>query len=377
VVRALVLTEPRRLEARELPIPDVTADDGILSVEACGLCGTDHEQFTGTLRAGFAFVPGHEIVGTIEAVGDAAARRWGVTVGDRVAVEVFQSCGECPTCRSGEYRRCHRHGLRDMYGFVDVERAPGLWGGYAEQVYLAPDVQLVPVPAGLDPVAATLFNPLGAGIRWAVTLPETPPAATVAVLGPGIRGLSALVALRAHGAGLVMVTGAGPADEPRLALARALGADLTVDVASEDPVAALRSASGGVLADVVVDVTARAPAALGQAVALARPGGTVVLAGTRGTDDTPGFVPDHVVFKELRLLGALGVDVDAYRAAFALLADPTFPLHRVAHVTAGLDDAADLVAAMAGEPGTGRAGERPVHGVIVPDAPDQRGRGSS
>jgi alcohol dehydrogenase len=122
---------------------------------------------------------------------------------------------------------------------------------------------------------------------------------------------------------------------------------------------------------VVVDVTARAPAALGQAVALARPGGTVVLAGTRGTEATPGFAPDHVVFKELRLLGALGVDVDAYRAAFALLADPAFPLHRIAHVTTGLEGAAELVATMAGEPETGRPEERPVHGVIVPDVPGQ------
>ena len=64
--------------------------------------------------------------------------------------------------------------------------------------------------------------------------------------------------------------------------------------------------------------------------ALARAGGTVVLAGTRGSGATPGFDPDHVVYKELRLLGALGVDVAAYRAAFALLADAAFPLHGVA-----------------------------------------------
>src|SRR4051794_3605227 len=118
--RALVLTQPRRLESREFPLPDVGPDDGVLRVDACGLCGTDHEQFTGELWGGFAFVPGHEIVGTIEAVGDAAAARWGGAPGDGVAVEVFQSCRNCDACRAGEYRRCARHGLRDMYGFVDV-----------------------------------------------------------------------------------------------------------------------------------------------------------------------------------------------------------------------------------------------------------------
>ena len=360
--RALVLEGPRTLVGRELPIPAPTDDDGLLRVEACGLCGTDHEQYTGELFGGFAFVPGHEIIGRIEAVGDAAARRWNVKPGDRVAVEVFQSCRECAPCRAGESRRCERHGLRDMYGFVPVDRAPGLWGGYAEHVYLAPDAQLIPVPDGLDPATATLFNPLGAGIRWAVTLPDTQPGATVAVLGPGIRGLSAVVALRAHGAGTILVTGAGERDRDRLELARELGADLTVDVQQHDPVAALRDATGGRLADVVVDVTAKAPAVLGQAVALARPGGTVVLAGTRGSDAVPGFHPDHVVFKELRMLGALGVDLAAYRAAFDLLADPGFALRAIDHAVASLDGGDALIRAMVGDTDAAR----PIHGVIAP-----------
>jgi len=73
-----------------------------------------------------------------------------------------------------------------------------------------------------------------------------------------------------------MVTGHGPRDASRLDVARSLGADLVVDVAVDDPVRALRDATGGALADVVVDVTAKAPAALAQAIAVARPGGTVV-----------------------------------------------------------------------------------------------------
>jgi alcohol dehydrogenase len=169
--RALVLDEPRRLVARELPVPAVADDDAVLRVEACGLCGTDHEQYTGALPAGFAFVPGHESVGTIEAIGPVAERRWGVSAGDRVAVEVFLSCGACEACRAGLYRRCERHGMADMYGFVPVDRPPGLWGGYAEHQYLAPDSLVLPVPPSLDPVVATLFNPVGAGIRWAVTVP--------------------------------------------------------------------------------------------------------------------------------------------------------------------------------------------------------------
>ena len=73
--RALVLEAPRRLESRRLPLPDITDGDGLVRVEACGLCGTDHEQYSGALGGGFAFVPGHETVGVIEAIGPRAAYR--------------------------------------------------------------------------------------------------------------------------------------------------------------------------------------------------------------------------------------------------------------------------------------------------------------
>jgi alcohol dehydrogenase len=103
VARALVLESPRRLVVREFPVPMVCDDDALVRVAACGLCGTDYEQYIGELAGGFAFVPGHETVGTIEAIGPRAAQRWGVVAGDRVAVEVFQSCRACPACRAGEY----------------------------------------------------------------------------------------------------------------------------------------------------------------------------------------------------------------------------------------------------------------------------------
>ena len=311
-VRGLVLEAPRRLVPRSFPIPEVGDDDGLLRVEACGLCGTDHEQYTGLLWGGFAFIPGHEAIGVIEAIGPTAARRWGVKVGDRVAVVAVPSCRECAQCRAGHYQRCVRHGLRDMYGYIPIKRPPGLWGGYAECQYLEPDTMLHQVPDSLDPVLATMFNPLGAGIYWAVTLPGTASGDVVAILGPGVRGLCAVAAAKQAGARFVMVTGVGQRDDERLKLATEFGADLTADVATTDPAVALKQATGG-LADVVVDVTAKAPAALAQAIGLARPGGTVVLAGTRGSEQTPGFLPDLIVFKELRILGALGVDVAAHR----------------------------------------------------------------
>lgn len=359
--RALVLMAPRALEVREITLPETGEDDGLLRVEACGLCGTDHEQYTGALPGPGAFVPGHETVGIVERVGARAAERWGVAGGDRVAVDIFQSCRACDRCTAGDYRGCRAHGLRDSYGFVSVGVEPGLWGGYAEYQYLAPDTVLHPVPAGLDPVLATAFNPLGAGIRWGVSVPGTGAGDVVAVLGPGIRGLSVVAAVKEAGAGFVMVTGRGPSDASRLDMAKRFGADLVVDVAEANPETELRRATGG-LADVVVDVTAKAPAAFAQAVELARRGGRVVVAGTRGVAETPGFAPDLLVFKEVHVIGALGVDGASYRAAFDLLAARRYPFGELPRRTAGLDEAEDLLRTMAGEGGA----PPPVHGVITP-----------
>lgn len=359
--RALVLEEPKRFALRELPIPELGSDDGLLRVEACGLCGTDHEQYTGQLFPGRPFIPGHEVVGTIVAAGDRALERWGVDIGDRVAVEVFLSCRQCDACQRGEYRRCVRHGLADMIGFAPIAAGPGLSGGYATHLYLASDVLLLPVPDSLDPVLATAFNPLGAGIRWGHTVPGTKDGDVVAVLGPGMRGLSALVAAREAGARFVMVTGYGDRDRDRLDTARRFGADLVVDVATDDPVGALRD-SAGALADVVIDVTAKAPEAFSQALRLARTGGTVVVAGTRGTPETPGFNPDQIVYKELTVMGALGVDAPAYREALQILAQGRYPFADVTREVVDLDHVEPLLAVMAGESGA----VPPLHGVVVP-----------
>ena len=357
--RAVVLESPRQLVSREFPLPVGGDDDGLLRVEACGLCGTDHEEFTGELYAGFEFVPGHESVGIIERIGPRAAARWGVREGDRVAVEVFLSCRDCDACRTGNYQRCVRHGLADMYGFVSVDREPGLWGGYAQYQYLAPDSMLCPVPETLDAVTATMFNPLGVGIRWGVTLPGTCAGDVVAVLGPGVRGLSACAAAKQAGAGFVMITGRGARDAPRLSIAGRFGADLAVDVDEADPVRALRDATGQ-LADVVVDVTAKAPAVFGQAVKLCRTGGTVVVAGTRGGIRSE-FDADQIVYKELRVLGALGVDTASYTEALELLAARRFPFEALPRGVAGLDDVGDLLGLMAGE-----SSVPPAHAVVVP-----------
>ena len=360
--RALVLEAPRRLVEVTLPLPSVGDDDAILRIEACGLCGTDHELYTGAFAwPTYGFVPGHETVGVIEEIGPVASELWGVGVGDRVAVETFQSCRQCERCLAGDYKKCEQHGAKEMYGFIPASTGAGLWGGYATHHYLAPDSMVIPMPGSLDPVEATLYNPFGGGFKWVHDIGKVQPGETVAVLGPGIRGLAALVAAREGGAGFTVVTGFGPRDENRLALARRFGADLTVDVATEDPAAALEAANG-TLADLVVDVTANAPSALGDSLRIARHGGRIVVAGTRGGGPVPNLDPDLIMTKELSIQGTMGVDIGAYRLALAALGSGRYPVSEIPRHVADFSGVADLLKLMAGT----TDGMPPVHAVLVP-----------
>jgi threonine dehydrogenase-like Zn-dependent dehydrogenase len=157
---AMVQTDVRKLEPMELPLPEIDEDSALLKLEACGICGSDHEQYEGLLRTPMPVVPGHEPLGTIAKIGDRAATRWGVDQGDRVAVETMISCRHCRPCLSGSYHLCDH---RLIYSYVPVSEAPGLWGGYSQYMYLHPNSIVHRVSPELPAEIGVMFNPLGAG----------------------------------------------------------------------------------------------------------------------------------------------------------------------------------------------------------------------
>ncbi len=359
---AIVLEGPRRLRSEQFPVPDVGAEDALLRLEACGICGTDYEQYAGAVPAPFPIIPGHEPVGVIEEIGDVAAERWKVSRGDRVAVEALLPCGHCRECISGRRQLCRGKGLLPTgYGFISTKTPPSLWGGYAQYMYLDPQSVLHRVSPNVPAELAVLFNPLGAGFRWAVDMPGTRVGDTVVILGPGQRGLGSVIACREAGAGCIIVTGLA-ADERKLALARRFGAHHTINVEAEDPVGRVREITDGAMADVVVDVTAYALEAVSQAVDVARRGGAVVLGGIKGMKPVPDFVSDKVVVKELTIMGALGVDYRAFETAIRLIESGRYPLDEMHTHTLPLDEAERALRLLAREV----PGEEAIHIALVP-----------
>jgi threonine dehydrogenase-like Zn-dependent dehydrogenase len=355
---AMVQTGNRVLEPRELPIPDIDEDSAILELEACGICGSDYEQFEGMLRTPVPVVPGHEPLGKIARIGDRAAARWGVDVGDRVAVETMISCRHCSNCLGGSYHLCDE---RKIYSYIPTTEAPGLWGGYAQYMYLHPNSVVHPVSSGLAPGIAVMFNPLGAGFRWAVEMPQTQPGDTVVILGPGQRGLASVVACREVGAGTIIVTGLA-ADANKLALARVFGADHTIDVDNEDAVRRVKELTDGRGADVVVDVSSYATQPVVDAMSMVRPGGRVVLAGVKGFKPVEGLISDLIVLKEIRVMGAIGVTSTGYRSAIRLLESQRVPLERMHTHDFALEDAELAIRTLARE----IPDEESIHSCLIP-----------
>jgi threonine dehydrogenase-like Zn-dependent dehydrogenase len=348
-VRAAVQTGARKIELREFPRPRTGADDGLLRVEANGICGSDVETYRGHLGgARPAFIPGHEPLGIIEELGDRAAERWGLQPGDRVALEVIVPCRSCPDCLTGRYQFCRNR--KYGHGVTGIDTEPALWGGLAEFMYLSPTSVMHKIDRNLPVELAALYNSVGAGVRWACHIGEVRLGDTVLVLGAGQRGIAAVVASRAAGAATIIITGL-EADRHKLALARELGADHTIVVDGEeaqDVVKQVEEITGGQMADVVLELTPMAAGPVTDALLAARRGGRVVLAGLKGQREIP-LKTDLIINRALTVRGAFGVDARGMQDAIALIESRRFPLEKMHTHTFGLNDVSRAIETLGGE----------------------------
>ena len=286
---------PPEIERVADPVPG--SDGVVLRVMASGVCRSDWHGWQGNdpdIR--LPHVPGHELAGIVEEVGD-GVERW--AVGDRVTVPFVAGCGHCPQCHSGNHQVC------------DHQFQPGFthWGSFAEFVAIHyADVNLVRLPDDMAcATAASLGCRFATSFRAVVDQGETSADQWLAVYGCGGVGLSAIMIARARGANVIAVD---VADE-KLDLARELGASATINASAVTNVAeAVRDLSSGG-AHVSIDAIGNAAVCYNSIDSL-RKRGRHIQVGLLVEDDADPRVPmGKVLANELEIFGSHGMQ--AYR----------------------------------------------------------------
>ena len=362
---AAVKVGPATTELRELPLPDVPADAALLRVEVAGVCGTDVSQYPLPLRRG-PLIMGHENVGYLARVGREFAKHKGFSEGDLVFLEHYLPCGHCEWDHMGEYRHCAAtewfydpQAIR--YGYTSMDIAPGLWGGFSHYVYLPLNAVLHRVPPNLTPEQAGLATPMSNGVQWTLMDGGVGYGSAVLIQGPGQQGLCCVMAAKQAGADRIIITGTAN-DTRRLEVAQALGADVTINVQTEDPLARVMEATGGRGVDVVVDCTSgagSAPVLLGIEATKRRAGTMIVQA--EGNAEFPSFPLGRLTRKGMTLKSARGHSYRAVELGLQALASGRFPLHLLTTHKFGLQDVEYAIQSVGGRGAPGA-----IHVSVMP-----------
>jgi L-iditol 2-dehydrogenase len=334
-MRASLLYGIRDLRLGALPLPTPASGEVLLKVASVGVCGSDvHYYLEGRIGDQVATEPivmGHEFSAWVAGLGTGVE---GLEIGQLVAVDPAIHCGECEPCR---------HGHPNLCPHVRFCGTPPIDGVFREYTCM-PAENCFPLPQGFSPAEGAMLEPLGIAIH-AVDLAHLRPGYTIAVLGAGPIGLLTAAVARAAGAGEIYVT------EP-LAHRRQFALDYVADAVLNpddvDVVAEIGRLTGGRGVDVAFEA-AGAPETPGQAAAVTRPGGKVLLIGIP-SDDTTTFTASvirrkgltiklvrrmkHTYPRAIRLVHTGAVDVKS-------LVTHTFPLERIAEafeMVAAYDD---------------------------------------
>ena len=284
-MKALVLTAECNLTLAEVPPPSISADEVLVQVSTCGICGSDVHGYDGSSgRRIPPIVMGHEAAGTVAAVGDAVTS---LKPGDRVTMDSTIYCGTCEYCRSGALNLCDR---REVLGVSCGEYRRN--GAYAEFVAV-PERIVHRLPANMSFVEAAMLEPTSVALH-AVAVGQLRGGETALVIGAGMIGLLTMQAARAAGCSRVLIA---DVDATRLRLAKELGATEVLD-ASKDLVREVLRTTGGV--DVALEAVGRQET-IAAAIQSVRKGGTVTLIGNIAPEVT---IPLQVVVsRQLRLQG--------------------------------------------------------------------------
>ena len=285
-MRAVVYEAPRQFQVLDVPVPEPRRGEVLLAVEMAGMCGTDLHIHEGGFFSSYPLTPGHEIVGRVESLGESVRD---LNTGQRVVADNTVLCGQCFYCRRDQPLFC-----RDFYSLG--VNGPGAFADYvvvqAEKCFVADD---------LDVLAAVMTEPTACAVHGMDVL-GLRPGSDVLLFGAGPTGL-VLGQLLLHG-GAARLTVAAPT-EFKLELARHFGTDRTVRMDRANPRACLEElrtqAPEGY--DAVIEATG-AVSVVELCIPLVRDGGTVLIYGMSGEQDTLAVHPYEVFKRELTIKGS-------------------------------------------------------------------------
>ncbi|RUX73053.1 iditol 2-dehydrogenase [Mesorhizobium sp. M7A.F.Ca.US.006.04.2.1] len=321
-----------RLEAvgditlRDVDMPDIGADELLVRIEACGVCGTDRHLFHGEFPCTPPVTPGHEFSGIVEAIGTSVS---GFAIGDRVTGDPNIACGRCAHCHAGQVNLCTN------LCAIGIHRD----GGFADYLAL-PQKQAFVLPAGLNPLHGAFCEPLGCCLHG-VDLAGIKPGSSVVVLGGGVIGLLTVQLARLAGATTIILS---TRQASRRALAEDLGATATIDPTATDVIDAIAGPAG--LAPGGVDVVfecAGVRETVEQSMRLARAGGTVVTVGVTPQGMKAEFEPFDLLFRELKVLGSF-LNPYTHRRAAELIASGAVEIDRLISRPVSLEEAPAVIA---------------------------------
>lgn len=254
-----VMTAPGEIAFREVPVPQPQAGQVLVKIMKIGVCGSDIHVYHGEHPfTKYPVTQGHEVSGKIAALGEGVT---GFAVGQKVTIEPQVVCGKCWPCTHGKYNLCEE--LKVM-GFQTTGAASEYFAVDAAKVTKLPQAMSYSEGAMIEPLAVTVHAVRRAGdVRGQ----------KVAVLGAGPIGILLAQSAKALGAAAVLIT---DISTPRLALAKACGADFAVNTQERDFGAALAEAFGPDKADVIYDCAGN-DTTMGQAIRCARKGSTIIL----------------------------------------------------------------------------------------------------
>lgn len=335
-VKALVLTADKRLEMLDSPTPAAGPGELLVSVAACGICGSDVHGYDGSSgRRIPPLIMGHEAAGVVAEVGPGVTR---FRAGDRVTFDSTIYCGECRFCRSGDVNLCDR---REVLGVSCGEYRRH--GAFAEFVTV-PERIAFRLPDAMPFAEAALLEPAAVALH-AVSLSPRAKGDAALVIGAGMIGLLTLQAARVAGFERVFIA---DIDASRLELAKGFGATEALQAGAGDLIERVRALTGGLGVDVVFEAVGR-DETVNAAIDSVRKGGTVVLIGNIAP--AVKLPLQKVVSRQIRLQGT-AASAGEYPQAIEAIANGTMRVAPFISAVAPLESGPEWFERLyAGEPG--------------------------